>query len=85
MIQINDIIEYNNKEYRCWFMEDLSGNNFNNTNFDSDNIYLHLLNIDDSNDGICITYSIINNNNSQLYVDYLVDVTSPKTFDNNSI
>jgi hypothetical protein len=77
MIQLEDIIEVYGKQYRCWFREDYSGNNFTIPTFDADRIYIHLINIDNENDAICLVYSeLITQSN---YIDWLVQQQRPQT------
>jgi hypothetical protein len=71
MIQIDDIIEIYGKQYKCWFTEDLSGNNFSNAAFDADKIYIHLISESNTNDGICVLYSDLITQAS--YIDWLVE------------
>jgi hypothetical protein len=78
MIQIDDIIEVYSKQYRCWFREDLSGNDFSNPGFDADIIYIHLINDDNQQDAICILYSELTTQLS--YIDWLVEQQKPKVF-----
>lgn len=42
IIEIGDIISLNNKQYKCWYREDKTGNNFKGGIYDGDNIYIHL-------------------------------------------
>jgi len=70
MLEIDDIIMIYNKQYRCWYKEDQSGNDFSNPDFDADRIYIHLINVDNENDGICLLYSELTTQLS--YIDWLV-------------
>ncbi len=83
MIQIGDIIEIYGKQYRCWFREDLSGDNFNNFHYNADKIFIHFMNVSNENDCICLMGSELFETKS--YIDELMRRTSPKTFDSNSI
>jgi|LakMenEpi02Apr12_1017379.scaffolds.fasta_scaffold14283_1 hypothetical protein len=83
MIQLEDIVEIHGKQYRCWFREDLSGDNFNNFRYNLDKIYIHFINVVDDNDCICLVGSELFVAKS--YIDELMRRTSAKTFDSNSI
>lgn len=75
MIQLDDIVEIYGKQYRCWFIEDESGNNFSMPSFDADRIYVHLINVDNDTDAICLLYSeLIAQKN---YIDWLVQQQRP--------
>lgn len=78
MIEIDDIIELYGKQYRCWFMEDHSGNNFTIPTFDADRIYIHLINIGNDNDAICLVYNELITQSS--YIDWLVQQQRPQAF-----
>jgi hypothetical protein len=78
MIQLEDIIEVYGKQYRCWFREDHSGNDFAAATFDADRIYIHLINIDNENDAICLLYSELTTQSS--YIDWLVQQQRPQAF-----
>lgn len=83
MIQIDDIIEIYGKQYRCWFREDLSGDNFNNFKYNGDSIFIHLINVSNEDDAICMIGSELFETKS--YIDLLMSRIAPKTFDSNSI
>ena len=49
MIQINDLVNYNEEQYICWFIEEINGET-----------YIHLKN---DNIGICVLLEEINKQN----------------------
>lgn len=42
VIEVSDIVTVNNRQYECWYREDMTGNNFRGGVYDGDNIYIHL-------------------------------------------
>lgn len=75
MIQIDDIIQIYGKQYRCWLIDDQSGNNLELAQFDADRIYIHLVNVDNEQDAICVLYSELITQAS--YIDWLVEQQRP--------
>ena len=70
MIELEDIIEIYGKQYRCWVIDNQSGNDLELAQFEADRIYIHLINIDNDSDAICLVYNELITQLS--YIDWLV-------------
>lgn len=50
IIEISDIVSVNNRQYECWYREDMTGNNFRGGVYDGDKIYIYLKEIGTGNE-----------------------------------
>lgn len=50
VIEVGDIVTLNNRQYECWYREDKTNNNFLGGVYDADKIYIHLKEINSTNE-----------------------------------
>ena len=50
VIEVSDIVTVNNRQYECWYREDMTGNNFRGGVYDGDKIYIYLKEIGTGNE-----------------------------------
>jgi len=59
VININDIITINNRQYECFYREDKSGNNFRGGVYDGNKINIHLKEIGTNNEIVMLMSDIL--------------------------